>query len=586
MKGKYVVRHEAKALLEVEISRDDDEVIRSVPRLCLPAGNVRHRALAAAIRSGCRHPGLEARDLARLHALAHEYRHIELFADVNAICTGLLGHVVRSLGTRLARVVVASSTVDVLQEYADLNHGRRPRYLRHGEVARSISLLDELRQCIPVHIHQLPPGATRHQRRQSDGIAAPCAPAVPVAAQEEDDLVLSEDRVMIAAYWDYHQRDLPRLPVVFLTSDHALAQACAMEQIPFCFARSPQEVIARDPSGSIPVESLWFDPSSLTLRYSITSDVVFELATTFREVELLDADGRGWRVTFDPRHIWPGAELSVACDPVASEALTAVPHSPAPSSSSAAAPPGRIDIALAKVLAVVPTDPGMTTSLDDALIRDKNALRQLLHIGKETDLFSVRDTTVSAGSTLPSLLLALRDHDYDTVNSIFRRVPAYRAYLDRVDPRSGKLPNDPKSRAPGWAVTLGAAYKVDGGLVYGLSVVDDADFALAVRDAHAKLAEGAPAASLPLVVDSVCCALRMSPVRVVAQLNRCLAPGGTLHTFDVQRAKRDEAVPKKHPILSAPGVDRKFVRELELGRGIELQSRLAGTLVNRRKDAP
>lgn len=561
--GSYDVTHGGQSLVRLMLPKDDDDVGRAVPRVEVPDSDKRQRVLAALIRAGCRHPGLAHRDLARLHALAQEHRHVELFADVNAICTGLLGQVARSLGPRLARVVVASSTVDVLQEYADLNHTRGPTYIRHGEVARSISLLDELRRLVPVHVHQLPPGAALHQRRQ-----------------HEDDLVLLEDRVMIAAYWDYRQRDLPRLPVVFLTSDHALAQACAMEQVLFCFAHSPQEFVLRAPPGALAIDALWLDPASLALRYALTSDILFELATTFRDVQWSDAKGAGWRVAFDPRNVWPGAELSVEYGPIPPP-----PAAATPTAATSATTPGRLDVAITSVLAVVPTEVGLTTQLDAAGINDKAALRQLQRIGEETELFSVADDVVSPGASLPSLLQALRDCDYDVVHAIFSRVPSYQGYLDRADPTTGRLPADPNSRAPGWAVTLGAAYKFDGGLLYGLTVVDDSTFADAVRDAHAELAAGADASSLPLVIDKVCHVLRMSPVRVIAQLNRCLAPGEALHAFDVQRAKRDEAVPKKHPIIMAPDQGQKFIRDLQLGRGVELQGRLSGTLVTQRKDA-
>lgn len=90
------------------------------------AEDIHQRVFSALVRAGAQHPGLRVEDLRRLHQAARREHYIELFSDLNALTTGLLGHLVGSLGTRVSRVVVASSSIDILHEYQSLSrHSRR-----------------------------------------------------------------------------------------------------------------------------------------------------------------------------------------------------------------------------------------------------------------------------------------------------------------------------------------------------------------------------------------------------------------------------------------------------------------------------
>ena len=100
---------------------------------------------------------------AKLHRAALKDSHVELFADVNALKTGLLMHLITSLGRAVARVVISSSSIDVLHEYQ--SHYVAEAKIQRAGMVRGLRTLERVRETTPVHIHQLEPGATRYFTR-------------------------------------------------------------------------------------------------------------------------------------------------------------------------------------------------------------------------------------------------------------------------------------------------------------------------------------------------------------------------------------------------------------------------------------
>lgn len=281
-----------RSLLSLEFARDDEEATRHVPEIEFPSDwerpPDRNFVCCALVRAGVKHPGVEDEDLRRLHQEATRTRHIELFADLNAISTGFLSYLARSLGRFIARVVVSSSCIDILHEYQgriDRKDARGGELLRRAEMTRVLRSLEEMRRHVPVHIHQLPPGATRYFQRNSAGPArhVHSPDARPESSEEDPPLgeertFISEDRQMIAAFWEYMSKDNPRIPVFLVTSDFALAHVCAAERVPFIYARSPQTAW---PAASPRVSPLWLDPFAPALRFCTAQQILWELCLVF-----------------------------------------------------------------------------------------------------------------------------------------------------------------------------------------------------------------------------------------------------------------------------------------------------------------
>src|SRR5207249_2018378 len=177
--------------------------------------------------------------LFRSHRVARREGHVELFSDLNALSTGLVRQLVSSLGRRCCRVVISSSSIDVLHEYqGNQKRADQDTFLRRAEMARCLATLEELRQEVAVHVHPLPPGATSYMRRTG---AEP-----PLPDETAGITYVSEDRQMVAAFWHYLSTTNPRVPVRLVTADFSLARVCAAERVPFLFAKTPYEVWGRE----------------------------------------------------------------------------------------------------------------------------------------------------------------------------------------------------------------------------------------------------------------------------------------------------------------------------------------------------
>jgi hypothetical protein len=231
-------------LLELSFDGDDEAQGRRLAQI-RPLAGVRQDLAAsvsnALVRAGARHPGLSDRDLAALHSAAHDHGHVELFVDINALTQGLVSQLAKSLGSRLARIVASSSTIDVFHEYQSLarhRHDGSSKIIAAWELARGMRLLRDLR--VPVYIHQLAPGAARYFRRgRADGSTED--KNTPSQERRDEPTYIAEDRQMVAAFWHYVATAGPRIPLFLATADLALAHVCAAERVPFVFARAPRE---------------------------------------------------------------------------------------------------------------------------------------------------------------------------------------------------------------------------------------------------------------------------------------------------------------------------------------------------------
>lgn len=621
---------EARALVLLRFDRDDAEGIRHLPEVSIPSGLGpfdKSLLCSALVRAGVRHPGLLDEDLRDLHRAARAEHHIELFADLNALNTGLLVQLVNSLGSAVARVVLSSSSIDVLHEYQgrlDKNDVRGGDFLRRAEMSRSLRMLDELRRTVPVHIHQLPPGASRYFAR---GAAGPVRRQTDPRREESDipppndELTfISEDRQMIAAFWDYVMTTNPRLPLRLVTSDFSLAHVCVAERVPFLFARSPYEVW-RDlgegraehqgsgstrPSGDqanenavqpVAPEVLWFDPFAPALRCCTAQAILWELCIVFGRLDVIST-GTGFRMSYVRRDHLPGRREEIRIEDILSD--TQEPAIGA--GKSAEVPRGQkqrtravkrtavgegaepsLQIKLAEFLELLPTASGTRTPWEGLPLSEKQA-GQIRDIGDATGLLRCDDRFIEAGPSLPELVRCLEKRAYIAINDIFRRVPAY----DRVLKEASSSGVFPRSRvggtAPGWAVILGAAYKTKDGVRYGLATVSEDEFARAVLHAHAELGQGSRAVPLPAILDKVCNQLRLSPVRFEGMLEAALGRG-LLSGYEAQRATIDLDLPR-HKVIVSPAVAEigHFLREMAPGQGIVLGGTLVSSLVQRGED--
>jgi hypothetical protein len=632
-RGRYEVevsqeKSAPHVLLSFAFDRDDEQAVRRIPSVLLPRQfepYERSLVASALVRAGAQHPGLRAEDLANLHREASREHHVELFTDLNALTTGLLEHVVRSLDGAVARVVISSSSIDILHEYQGRirkSTAQSGDFRRRAELARALRLLEELRRAIPVHVHQLPPGATRYFARSSGG---PLRPPEGGCDGEDtadlDDLTfISEDRQMIAAYWDYMTRANTRLPVRLITSDFALAHVCVAERVPFLFARSPYDVWRSD-SGAAPHEPriLWLDPFALALRCATPHAILWELCAVFERVTVRPGEGAedtAFSLVYDPRSHLPGSAMIAWEEPapldesargaeaggaVSPERSSKKPtktkkkqSATAPSkgvktpskSAKPAAPSARalLTIRLPLVLDVLPTKPGERTPLAAFRGKDNKALKELQQLGEETGLYHVGTKEIEGGPALADLLTKLDARDYLGVNAIFRKVRAYDEAL-RQAADSGTFASTKSGGATtGWAVILGAAYKTNVGALDGLADVSETTFAEAIERAHNEAGQGHQAVPLPDVLDRVCRALRYSPARFEATLDKVLGDG-TLRGYEPQRASVSFELPE-HDVLVGPTVADigHFLRHLAPGKGVVLGGVLVSSLVRQSGD--
>lgn len=605
---------DARLLLSLLFDRDDADGVRHLPEVLIPSGLSpfdKSLICSALVRAGVRHPGLLDEDLRDLHRTAKSEHHIELFADLNSLNTGLLLQTVESLRGSVARVVLSSSSVDVLHEYQgrlDKNHSKGGDFLRRAEMSRSLRMLDEMRRTVPVHIHQLPPGASRYfarntagpLRRQNDSVRPE-----PEALYHVDELTfISEDRQMIAAFWDYVTTTNPRLPMKLVTSDFSLAHVCVAEKVPFLFARSPYEVWkdlgeqAGGEQGTIP-GVVWFDPFAPALRFCTAHAILWEMSLVFGQLDVVPVDDNesatGFRMRYVRRHHLPGRREEITVTDIDASARKDVKKLPSreqsgqrgqkvrPAARKASIDEGvdsSLQITLPDLLEILPWPSDRPVLLEELKLSEKR-LRQIRYIGQVTELYGLTETCVEAGPALSKLILFLERRDYLAVNEIFQRVPAY----DRVLKDAARIEVFPSSRvggaAVGWAVVLGAAYKTKGGARYGLAVVSEDDFAKAVRDAHAEQGEGRPAVQMPYILDRVCTQLHISPVRFEVLLEAVLGRG-SLSGYEAQRATVDVDLPE-HKVMVAPAAAEigRFLRVIAPGRGVVLGGTLVSSLVQR-----
>jgi len=575
--------------MSLTLKKDDEPDSRQVPEIeCCNSGV---NALAprdcqlvcsATVRAGARHPGVLDRDLQVVHREAYREHHLELFTDLNAITTGLLGHLVRSLGHRVGRVTISSSSIDILHEYR--SHQTKGTDRSRSDMVRALLLLDEIRARVPVHVHQLPPGATRYFVRSA-------AQPKPESPDENEATYISEDRQMIAAFWDYAKTSNPRVPIRFVTSDFNLAHVCHAERLPFFFARAPFEHWRheRHPVKFAP-ETLWFDPFAMQLRAVPMASILFELVLAYGVIDVRSSTrSQAFGLRYDGRSHVPGEPPQI--DKIDVDSAAAVSARSGTGLAKARSDGGGhstgdrgIKLAITHVLAVLPMKPGTKVPMSLFPRRDEDALRQLRQIGDLTGLYSMQDDFVVDGPALPDLLHALHAGDYETVNRLFARHPTYARTL--VDAQAGAPFPGSKTgyQVAGWAVTLGAAYKrATGEALYGLCPVDDPTFTSAVTRAHQDAGQGQLAVPLPEIMDRVCMDLKTTPIRFEAQLNRTLGLGA-LSAYEAQRATVQGGMPS-HKVIAVPeGSPPSYVRNFDPAHGLVVGGKLAGSLVRRQEN--
>jgi hypothetical protein len=593
-KGRYeidtVLGGQLVPLLEFTFDADDEVAGRRLAQLnVVPelSESLRGPVLSALVRAGARHPGLRDEDLARLHLAARDHGHIELFVDINALNQGLVAQIARSLGGRLARIVLSSSTMDVLHEYQSLarrHHNGGAQVVAAWELARAMRSLGEFK--VPVHVHQLAPGAARYFRRgRADGTEE--AKNAPSKEQREEPTYIAEDRQMIAALWDYVATVTPRIPLFLVTADLALAHVCAAERVPFLFGRAPRE----SPT-ALATTTLWFDPYALAFRSCLAQVVLWELSLVFGTINVrfpLDTtdQGQNFSLNYQPREHLPGQPEDVRRDKLAvptAPSDTSVPRATQPRPSAATPTSDRkLKLALGSLVEVLPTHQEQQVPLTLFKLKDADSMRQLWQIGEATELFAADASgkSVIAGRSLPLLLQALLASDYLAVNAVFRKVPGYERVIRDAE-ETGAFPSSKDAgAATGWAISLGAAYKMLGATRFGLREVTDEQFERSVVRAHADVAGGERSVLLYRVLDRVCSEMGLSPIRFEASLNRCLGQRG-LRDFEAQRATSNGNIPAHHVlVLPTSSASSSYLRRLVPGEGVIVGSKLVGALVRR-----
>jgi len=589
-----------RSVLSFGIRGTDVDGARHLPDLALPDGlktQDLRLILAAAVRAGASHPGLRDEDLVKLHRAVAADRHIELFTDLNALTTGLLQHLALSLGAGIGRIVMSSSSIDVLHEHPSKATGSEA-HLQRNEMARALRVLDQVRDHAPVHVHQLPPGSARYFQRGSAAPTKQPRPADPTAqtddaeAPEDEHLTyISEDRQMIGAYWHYVTTTNPRLPVYLVTSDFTLAHVCAAERVPFLFARSPHDAHRSD--AAVP-KSLWFDPFALALRYCLPHELLWELCLVYRDIQVIkrDSSGEGFCLAYDPKGHLPASPEDITKRPLPTLALPDSQREPGGRGREkplagrlSAEDERRIRLSLTTIVEVLPTRGGQKIPLSSFKSQNEDALRQLRTVGEQTELFTLGADNVVAGKALMNLLDCLKAGDYVGVNAIFRRVPAYERMLQEVADGARFPTSKAEGAISGWAVTLGAAYKAPDSLRYGLSEPSQETFARSIVRFHAEVGGGQAAVPLPTILDRVCTELALSPIRFETMLTRSLGRG-TLRQYEAQRATVEVAIPA-HKVLVSPSSAEpsSYFRNMEPGRGILLDGKLVSSLVKRPEDS-
>lgn len=424
---------------------------------------------------------------------------------------------------------------------------------------------------------------------------------------------------MIAAFWDYVTTTNPRLPLRLVTSDFSLAHVCVAERVPFLFARSPFDVWRDvDPavdeapvralaaegvdSSSFPApQTLWFDPFVPVVRFCTAHAILWELCMVFSTLEVtFQRDGTpeptaGVRLGYEPRQQLPGKSVEIRMEsgttaPVVGSGRAGGPgkgvRRPKRATSTEPASPSDepeqvVQVGLASILEALPRSTDERVPLSLLSIRDSRSLKQLDYVGETTRIFRIRDSEVEAGPDLVSLLESLEHRDYVAVNDLFRRVPLY----DRVLRQAEATGTFPSSRTAGvgtgWAVMLGAAFKMKVGARYGLAPASTDEFSEAVRRVHADLGEGRAAVQLPEILAKVCSDLRISPIRFEALLASCLGRG-ILGGYEAHRATVTVELPE-HRIIVAPRAAEvgHFLRQMAPGRGILVGGILVSSLVRR-----
>jgi hypothetical protein len=542
---------------------------------------------AALVRAGARHPGIADVSYRDLHRAAYQEGHVELFCDLNVLGTGLIKQLVDSLGRKCCRVVVSSSSIDILHEYEGQFPANWETSLIRAEMGRCLGVLEELRSQVAVHVHPLPPGATSHMRRKRAD--------VPIDAEDSDAALtyISEDRVMIAAFWHYVQTTNPRVPVRLVTSDFSLARVCAAERVPFLFAKTPYKVWweeqLKDGRPAAP-ELLWVDPFLLAFRAAPMHRILWELALVYGQLHVAvrsqsDIGQAGhviataFALLFDHRKQLPGSRPTISfADPIELKPpKTTKKATPIPAPARR-----RLKLSLNSVFQIMPTRSAGRVPLSDFKPTDEDSLRQLSQIGQLTDLFAISGKWVEGLDGVDRLLAALKARDYIAVNDIFRNIPAYDDVLK--DAAEGKpFPNNRVGgSATGWAVMLGAAYKtLSDGALFGLADITEEKFELAVVRAHNDVGRGEKSVLLPRILDRVCRSLQISPIRFEALLDATIGERGLVE-FEAHRATARVPIPK-HPVIVAPNsaASAAYIRDVDFGSGLTIGTKLVGALVTR-----
>lgn len=589
-----------RPLLVLRAKRDDEADVRHVPQVDLSAlqgetasDPIRRRVMSALVRAGARHPGIDDLDLRALHRISRQEGHIELFCDLNALSTGLVKQLVESLGRRCCRVVVSSSSIDILHEYQ--GPGQKD-FLSRAEMNRCLSTLEELRAEVAVHVHPLPPGATFYMRR-------------PAAEPIDDDsgpvvTYISEDRQMIAAFWHYLSVSNPRVPVRLVTSDFSLARVCSAERVPFLFARHPYEIWWREQIAigqPATPELYWFDPFALTFRAASMHRLLWELALVFRRLHVkVRAQGSAgsksgetdevvvrsdFALFFDSRKHLPGRIPQVSIGTPAELLLQTKTSKPA---TTVLPVRRKLKLSLTSVLHVMPTRVGQSVARASFKPTDDDSLRMLVHVGQATELFTVSDKWIIGSKGLDALLAALEQRDYIAVNTIFRRIAAYDEVLNDAASGAPFPSSKVAGAATGWAVVLGAAYKTPShGTLFGLADVTEERFERAVVRAHAEIGKGQRSIPLPPIIDRVCRSVQISPIRFEVLLDATIGKRG-LSDFEAQRATAIHrtktsrgSISSKHPVLTAPttAASDSYLRSLDPESGLVIGTKLVGALV-------
>lgn len=579
------------AVLTITAPQNDEGAAKYIPSVDLsPLVSTKHKfrdaVTAALVRAGARHPGLDDLSLRELHRAAHREGHVELFCDLNVLGTGLVGQLVDSLGQQCSRVVVSSSSIDILHEYEGQWPTDWQTAVNRAGMSRCLGVLEDLRRQVAVHVHPLPPGATGYMRRRR---------ADPPSQPEESEggvTYISEDRLMIAAFWHYIQTTNPRVPVRLVTSDFNLAHVCAAERVPFVFAKTPFEVWWKSElkeGKQAKPELIWIDPFSLKFRTSSINRILWELALVFGHLRVdvsahPDSEGKatineGFLLSFNHWAQLPGRPPAVTMgEPSdAGEGAKKIPMVVTAEPSKR-----KIKLSLQRVFEVMPTRVGGRVPMADFKPTDDDALRQLIQIGTTTELFSVSDKWVEGLPAVDKLLEALKRRDYIALNDIFRKIPAY----DEVLADAGASKPFPDNRTggaiTGWAITLGAAYRtVSDGVQYGLAEIAEDKFEAAVLRYHSEIGRGDRSVPLPPILDRVCRSLQISPIRFEATLEATIGKRA-LEDFEVQRATVRYPIPK-HSVVVAPSsaASASYIRDVDFGSGVTIGTRVVGALVAR-----